>query len=170
MRSFKKIDRDRRITARRQSIELPDVSSPPPGIVKNTFVTTIRYKQTARAIRAYRDAIEEAGRAKLALANLEEAKLEHERAMRLLENAATIYEADAAEREQARIDALEELNDTKANAELAAMKREQCLTLAREEHDHFLRQHGCSVNHTSEQERNHGLRFGIPYVSFYRRK
>ena len=100
MRSLKKIDRDRR-TARRQSIELPDVSSPPAGVVKNSFVTTIRYKQTARAIRAYREAIEEAGRAKIALANLEEAKLEHERTMRLLENAETVHEADAAEREVA---------------------------------------------------------------------
>ena len=76
MRSLKKIDRDRRLTARRRSTELPDVPSPQAGIVKNAFVTTIRYRQTARAIRAYREAVEEADKTNLALANLEEAKLE----------------------------------------------------------------------------------------------
>ena len=162
MRSLKKIDRDRRV-ARRRSTELPDVSSPPAGIVKNSFVATIRYKQTARAIRAYREAVEEAEKTNLALANLEEAKLERERSIRLLENAEIIHEADATEREETRLDALESLNDTKANAELAAMKREQCLTLARVEHDRFLKEHG---NRTSERERE---RFDIPALSFYRR-
>ncbi len=83
--------------------------------------------------------------------------------MRLLENAETIHEADAALREEARFDALESLNDARVNAELAAMKREQCLTLARAEHSRFLREH---ENPTSEQGRD---RFDIPYVSFYRR-
>ena len=163
MRSLKKIDRDRRLTVRRRSTD-PDVSSPTVGIVKNSFVTTIRYKQTARAIRAYREAVQEADKTNLALANLAEAKLERERAIRLLENAETIHEADAAEREETRLDALESLNDTRVNAELAAMKREQCLTLARVEYDRFLKEH---ENRTSEQSRE---RFDIPCVSFYRRR
>ena len=161
MRSLKKIDRDRRLTARRRSTELPDVPSPQAGIVKNAFVTTIRYRQTARAIRAYREAVEEADKTNLALANLEEAKLERERAIRLLENAEAIHEADSALREETRLDALESLNDARVNTELAAMKREQCLTLARAEHSRFLREH---ENRSSEQGR---ARFDIPYVSFY---
>ena len=140
MRSLKKIDLERRLASKRQPTELLEVTRPRAGIFKTAFGTASHYKATAKAIRAYKEAVQEAGQTQLALADLEEAKLERQRAIRLMEDAEIIHETDAAEREQARIEAVESLKNRQVTAGMEAIAREQNIVLASEAHEHFIPQ------------------------------
>ena len=165
MRSLKKIDLERRIASKRQPTEMPEVTRPRAGIFKTAFGTAAHYKATAKAIRAYKEAVQEAGQTQLALADLEEAKLERQRAIHLMEDAEIIHEADAAEREQARIEAVESLKNAQVTAGMAAISREQCIVLACEAHDHFMKDFQKKRSRARKHDTDEVFTSGIRYAT-----
>ena len=151
-----RIDEGREVTSRKGN--LPQLPMPPSGAIKIALVTAFRYKSTQQAIRAYNQAVDELAETELALARLDKARAQRQRAIRLLEDVEDIHEADRLARKQQvmeaeqrrddaereRIEAKQKLADQKADAEIAEFLRQQRVQKARAAHERFLNKEGGS--------------------------
>ena len=130
-------EKSRELEPREEARHLPEIALPPRGVIKSALLTALRYKTTETALRAYRAAIREAVGATGALDDLDHARLQRERTLRLLEDAESIHQDDADHRRTKRIGTEQALKDAEADAEIKDMERQRKLQRERDKHEQW---------------------------------
>jgi len=127
----------RDVAKRDNKPNLPDPPLPSTGVVRSAFFTAVRYRGMAAAVAAYTSAVNRSVEAVNALADLDKAVLEHERASRQLDDAETIHKRDVAKRKQKLLNAEQNKRNAEAAAAKADMERERELSSAEAKHQRW---------------------------------